>query len=103
MQVTNETSGETSYTLRPCNAVCKHDTAEWIVEDPDVGKYPFANYSTLTFTGATAGTANITGGISGFNEVVIEMERQGVQMSVPTDLAVGSEGTMFTVTWQADQ
>ena len=103
LQVTDETSGKTSYSLQPCNAVCNHNSAEWIVEDPGVGKYPFANYSTLTFTGATAGTANITGGISAFHDVDIEMERQGVQMSVPTDLAAGSEGTMFTVTWHADQ
>src|SRR5271157_192616 len=104
MQVTDETSGATSYTLQPCNVVCENDTAEWIVEVPGGGtQWPLANYSTVTILGATAGTGSMTGGISAFEDKEINMEQKGVQMSVPTDLAAGSEGTMFTVTWHADQ
>ena len=104
MQVTDETSGATSYTLQPCNVVCENDTAEWIVEVPGGGtQWPLANYSTVTILGATAGTGSMTGGISAYEDKEINMEQKGVQMSVPTDLAAGSEGTMFTVTWHADQ
>ena len=104
LQVTDETSGITSATLQACNATCENDTAEWIVEDPGGGsKYPLANYSTVTIMGATAGTGSMTGGISAFEDKEINMAQKSVQMSVPTDLAAGSEGTMFTTRWHADQ
>jgi len=106
LQVTDKTSGQTSSSLQPCNAVCARSTAEWIVEAPAVksgGLYPLANYSTVKFTEPKAGTGSKTGGISAFNDVKYIMVQKGTLLSAPGDLAAGSKGTMFTVTWHAVQ
>jgi hypothetical protein len=104
-QMTDETSGKIGYTLQSCYAVCSHLTAEWIVEKPTTADpRSLADYSTVTFMGATAGTGSMTGGISAFpHQSEINMVLNGTVLSSTSDLAPDSEGTMFTVTWHASQ
>lgn len=52
---------------------------------------------------ATAGTASKMGSILAFHDVAIELEHQGTKLSTPGEMTPGSEGTMFTVTWNAAQ
>jgi len=52
---------------------------------------------------ATAGTDSNTGSILAFHDVAIELEHQGTKLSTPGEATPGSEGTMFTMTWNVAQ
>ena len=62
-----------SKALTSSSALCEQD-AEWIVEDFEEGNslVPFANFGTVTFTGASAKTASSSVGPSGANTIDIE-------------------------------
>ena len=64
--------------------LCLQD-AEWIVEDFEEGSslVPFANFGTVTFTGASAKTASGSVGPSGANTIDIEQSNK-VLTSVST-------------------
>ena len=83
--ITNNTKGKTvTKSITSSAALCEQD-AEWIVEDFEEGSslVPFANFGTVTFTGASAKTASSSVGPSG--AVLIDIEQSGkVLTSVST-------------------
>jgi hypothetical protein len=52
LKLADKTSGHSLSTTRACSAGidCKRGTAEWTVERPASGKYPFAAFGTIEFT-----------------------------------------------------
>jgi hypothetical protein len=72
------------------NKLCEYD-AEWIVEDYEEGNslVPFANFGTVTFTGASATKSGSTVGVSGASILDIQ---QG--SSVLTDCSTSGSSTV---------
>jgi hypothetical protein len=103
MQVTDETSGKNFTVTKGCTGVCKRATAEWIVERNGSGKYPLANYSAVTFTGATASAGGEQGDISTYRNTNVTMAVKGTPLSIASALVPGSSGSEFTTTWLAAQ
>jgi hypothetical protein len=78
-----------------------HSSAEWIEEDPSYGdgtQVPYANFSTVSFSGGTATHAGAAGTIAANNGQAIRMvsSSTGQPIAVPSVLA--SNGSAFHVT-----
>ncbi|KAJ7736539.1 peptidase A4 family-domain-containing protein [Mycena maculata] len=85
--ITNETTGKTVTISVSSSAKLCGENAEWIVEDFEEGDslVPFADFGTVTFTGAVATTsAGATVGPSGAVVIDIESEAGKVLTSVST-------------------
>ena len=83
--ITNVSKGKTvSHTFSGQPSLCEYN-AEWIVEDFEEGSslVPFANFGSVTFTGASAKTASSSVGPSGANTIDIEQNNK-VLTSVST-------------------
>ena len=83
--IENTTTGKkVSHTFTNQNASLCETNAEWIVEDFEEGNsmVPLANWGSVTFSGASAKTANGTVGPSG--AVVIDMEQNGKVLTKTT-------------------
>ena len=92
--ITNNSKGKTvSKSITSSSALCEQD-AEWIVEDFEEGSslVPFANFGTVTFTGASAKTASGSVGPSGANTIDIE---QGSKVLT----SVSTSGSSVTVSY----
>ncbi|EIN07874.1 hypothetical protein PUNSTDRAFT_114298 [Punctularia strigosozonata HHB-11173 SS5] len=90
--IKNNTTGKSvSKTISSSSALCEQD-AEWIVEDFESGGslVPFANFGTVTFTGASAGLSSGTTTPSGATLIDIEQSS-----SVLTSVSVS--GSSVTV------
>ena len=79
MTITNVSTGKTvthSFTGQS-GALCRTN-AEWIVEDfeENGGLVPLANWGTVTFTGASAGTSSGSVGVSGATIINIRQNNQ---------------------------
>ncbi|KAI8977706.1 aspergillopepsin [Trametes punicea] len=74
--INHSTGEQASHTFSGQPALCEQD-AEWIVEDFEEGSelVPLANWGTVTFTGASAGTSSGSVGLSG--ATIIELEQNG--------------------------
>lgn len=75
--IVNHSTGQTvSHTFSGQPSLCQ-ENAEWIVEDFEEGSslVPLANWGTVTFTGASAGTSSGTMSPSG--ATIINMEQNG--------------------------
>ena len=86
--ITNNSKGKTvSKTITSSSALCEQD-AEWIVEDFEEGDslVPFANFGTVTFTGAEAGTASGSS-VGPASANTIDIEQSG---KVLTSVTLGS-------------
>ena len=75
-------------------ALCE-ENAEWIVEDFEEGSslVPFANFGTVTFTGASAGTSSGSVGPTGAD--IIDLEQNG---RVLTSVSTSSNSVTVTYT-----
>ncbi|PIL36482.1 hypothetical protein GSI_00171 [Ganoderma sinense ZZ0214-1] len=84
--ITNVSTGKTvSHTFSGQPSLCEYD-AEWIVEDfsSGGGLVPFANFGTVTFTGASA-TTNSGSSVGPSGSTLIDIEQSGkVLTSVST-------------------
>ncbi|GJE98794.1 peptidase A4 family-domain-containing protein [Phanerochaete sordida] len=83
--ITNNSKGKTvTKQITSRSALCEQD-AEWIVEDFEEGSslVPFANFGTVTFTGASAKTASGSVGPGSANTIDIEQNNK-VLTSVST-------------------
>ena len=92
--ITNETKGKTvSHTFSGQPALCQ-ENAEWIVEDFEEGSslVPFANFGTVTFSGASAKTASGSVGPSGAN--IIDIQQNGKTLT-----SVSTSGSSVTVSY----
>ncbi|KAH9940061.1 acid proteinase [Epithele typhae] len=75
--IVNHSTGQTvSHTFSGQPALCQ-ENAEWIVEDFESGNslVPLANWGTVTFTGASAGTSS--GTVTPSGATIINMEQNG--------------------------
>ena len=88
-EITNESTGQTvSHTFSGQPALCEYD-AEWIVEDFSTtdGLVPFADFGSVTFTGAAAGTTSgSTVGPSGAELIDIVQDN-----TILTSVSTGSD------------
>jgi hypothetical protein len=92
--ITNNSKGKTvTKQITSSSALCEQD-AEWIVEDFEEGSslVPFANFGTVTFTGASAKTASGSTGPSGAN--VIDIQQNGKTLT-----SVSTSGSSVTVSY----
>ena len=92
--ITNNSKGKTvSKSITSSSALCEQD-AEWIVEDFEEGSslVPLANWGTVTFTGASAGTSSGTMSPSG--ATIINMEQNGRVLT-----SASASGTSVTVAY----
>ena len=95
--ITNNSKGKTvTQHITSRSALCEQD-AEWIVEDFEEGGglVPLANWGTVTFTGASAGTASGSTGASG--ATIINMEQSS---GVLTDVTVSGSEVQIAYTGQ---
>jgi hypothetical protein len=53
-------------------------SGEWIVESPDGGAYPLANFGTVAFSGAWATVGTTTGPITAFANIALNMAPSGI-------------------------
>ncbi|KAI0040159.1 hypothetical protein FA95DRAFT_1612019 [Auriscalpium vulgare] len=91
--IENVTTGKTvSKSLSSSAALCEKD-AEWIVEDFDEGgtQVPFANFGTVTFTGASATTGSGSVGPSGSD--ILDIKQSG---TVLTSVSTGSSSVTIS-------
>ncbi|KAI0043370.1 hypothetical protein FA95DRAFT_1563398 [Auriscalpium vulgare] len=91
--IENVTTGKTvTKSLTSSAALCEKN-AEWIVEDYDSGnsQVPFANFGTVTFTGASATTGSGTVGPSG--STILDMKQSG---TVLTSVSTGSSSVTIS-------
>jgi hypothetical protein len=67
---------QVSKSITSSSALCEQD-AEWIVEDFESGGslVPFANFGTVTFTGASAKTAS--GSVGPGSAILIDIQQNG--------------------------
>ncbi|KAI8970725.1 acid proteinase [Trametes punicea] len=74
--INHSTGQQVSHTFSGQPALCEQN-AEWIVEDFEEGSelVPLANWGTVTFTGASAGTSSGSVGPSG--ATIIDLEQNG--------------------------
>ncbi|KAI0038338.1 hypothetical protein FA95DRAFT_1613463 [Auriscalpium vulgare] len=87
--IENVTTGKTvTKSLTSTAALCEQN-AEWIVEDFEEGNslVPFANFGTVTFTGASAGTSSGSVGPSGSTLIDIQQNSK-----VLTSVSTSSSG-----------
>ena len=93
--ITNKSTGKTvSHTFSGQPSLCEYN-AEWIVEDFEEGSslVPFANFGTVTFTGASAGTVSgSTVGPSGATLIDIEQNNKVLT-------SVSTSGSSVTVSY----
>ena len=83
--ITNKSTGKTvSHTFSGQPSLCEFD-AEWIVEDfsSGGGLVPFANFGSVTFTGAAA-TTNSGSSVGPSGATLIDIEQSTVLTSVST-------------------
>ncbi|RDX46350.1 aspergillopepsin [Lentinus brumalis] len=94
--IKNNTKGKTvSHTFSGQPALCEYN-AEWIVEDFESGGslVPFANFGTVTFTGASAGL--VSGGTAGpSGSTLIDIEQNN---KVLTSVSTGSSSVTVSYT-----
>ena len=93
--IVNHSTGQTvSHTFSGQPSLCQ-ENAEWIVEDFEEGNslVPFANFGTVTFTGASAGTAG-GGSVGPGGANTIDIEQNG---QVLTSVSTG--GSSVTVSY----
>ncbi|KAG6848871.1 hypothetical protein H0H93_013277 [Arthromyces matolae] len=92
--ITNKTTGKSvSKSLTSSSALCE-ENAEWIVEDYEEGGslVPFANFGSVTFTGASATTSSgSTVGPSG--STIIDIQQSG---KVLTSVSTSSSGVTIS-------
>ena len=92
--IENTSSGQSvSQQLSSGSPLCQ-ENAEWIVEDFEEGNslVPFANFGTVTFTGASAKTGSGSVGPSGAN--VIDIQQNGKTLT-----SVSTSGSSVTVSY----
>ncbi|GJE98817.1 peptidase A4 family-domain-containing protein [Phanerochaete sordida] len=92
--ITNNSNGKSvSKSISSSSALCEQD-AEWIVEDFEEGNslVPFANFGTVTFTGASAKTASSSVGPSSAN--IIDIQQNGKTLT-----SVSTSGSSVTVSY----
>ncbi|KAI0628022.1 aspergillopepsin [Trametes polyzona] len=91
--INHSTGQQVSHSFSGQPALCQ-ENAEWIVEDFEEGGglVPLANWGTVTFTGASAGTGSGSVGPSG--ATIIDMEQNGRQLT-----SVSASGSSVTVTY----
>jgi hypothetical protein len=90
--ITNQSTGKSvSHSFSGQTALCEQN-AEWIVEDFTSGSslIPFAQYSKMTFTGASYTHSGTTSGVSG--STLIDMVQNGQTLS--TCSLSGSNGVV---------
>ncbi|KAI0668111.1 aspergillopepsin [Trametes maxima] len=90
--ILNRSTGQqVSHSFSGQPALCQ-ENAEWIVEDfeENGGLVPLANWGTVTFTGASAGTSGGSQGPSG--ATIIDLEQNGRQLTT-----VSTSGSSVTV------
>ena len=90
--IKNNSNGKSvSKSISSSSALCEQD-AEWIVEDFEEGGglVPFANFGTVTFTGASAKTASGSTGPSGAN--IIDIQQGSTVLT-----SVSTSGSSVTV------
>ncbi|KAJ6104012.1 hypothetical protein N7523_010332 [Penicillium sp. IBT 18751x] len=97
--IENKSSGETAtktLTAPSSDATLGGQNAEWIVEDFNSGdsQIPFADFGTVTFTGAQAETARGSYGVN--NAAILDLQQSGKLLA---DVNIESD-TEFTVTYQ---
>ena len=91
--ITNQSTGKTvSKSITSSSALCGVN-AEWIVEDFEEGSslVPFANFGTVTFTGATARLSN-GGSVSSSTGSQIDIQQNGKTLT-----SVSQSGSTVTV------
>ncbi|MGP6159402.1 MAG: G1 family glutamic endopeptidase [Vulcanimicrobiaceae bacterium] len=104
LEVRDVTSGRHFVVLKTCTTVCQRSMAEWIVERPGSGKYPLADYGTITFRDAKAAGTGPPQGISAFPDVIrISMVHAGTTLSTASRIAAGTGGTIFRCKWHAGE
>ena len=92
--ITNNSKGKTvTKQITSSSSLCEQD-AEWIVEDFEEGSslVPFANFGSVTFTGASASTGSSSVGPSGAN--IIDIEQNGKVLT-----SVSTSGSSVTVSY----
>ena len=93
--ITNQTKGKTvTHTFSSQPSLCEYN-AEWIVEDFESGGslVPFANFGTVTFTGASAGL--VSGGTAGpSGATLIDIEQNNKVLT-----SVSVSGSSVTVSY----
>jgi hypothetical protein len=94
--IKNNSKGTTvTKTITSSAALCEKD-AEWIVEDfsSSGGLVPFANFGTVTFTGASA-TKNAGGSVGPSGATIIDIQQNG---KVLTSASAGSSSVTVSYT-----
>ena len=76
-------------------------SAEWVVEEPTTGVPAgqlLSAFTSAAFTNAQASAGTLTGPISAFSYVALQMTDSGHALATPSPL---SDGSAFTDRWQA--
>ncbi|KAH9851277.1 aspergillopepsin [Lenzites betulinus] len=92
--IVNHSTGQTvSHTFSGQPSLCQ-ENAEWIVEDFDEGNsmVPFANFGSVTFTGASAGTSS--GSVTPAGATLIDIEQNNRLLT-----SVSTSGSSVTVSY----